>query len=62
MTSSETEMTDPLRASQAARRLGIPTKELLRLIHDRKIRYVMVDGIAHVPEDAIDDYVGRAAS
>jgi excisionase family DNA binding protein len=51
-----------LRASEAARRLDLPTKELLRLIHERKIRYVMVDGIAHVPEDAIDEYRSRAAS
>jgi excisionase family DNA binding protein len=54
--------TEPLRASEAARRLDLPTKELLRLIHERKIRYVMVDGIAHVPEDAIDEYRSRAAS
>ena len=27
-----------LRASEAARRLGMPTKELLRLVHERKIR------------------------
>ena len=47
---------DVLRATQAARRLGISTKDLLRLVHERKIRYVMVDGIAHVPIDAIDEY------
>jgi excisionase family DNA binding protein len=34
----------------AARRLGIPTRELVRLIHDRKIRYVMVEGIAHLAD------------
>ena len=45
-----------LRATEAARRLDIPTKELLRLVHRREIRYVMVDGIAHVPEGALDDY------
>jgi excisionase family DNA binding protein len=54
--------TEPLRATAAARRLGIPTADLLRLIHDRQIGYVMVDGIAHVPEDAIDEYQRRAAS
>ncbi|MCD9622783.1 hypothetical protein [Rhabdothermincola salaria] len=54
--------TEALRASEAARRLGIPTKDLLRLIHDRMIRYVMIDGIAHVPVDAIDDYRTRVAS
>lgn len=53
---------EPLRATEAARRLDLPTKELLRLIDDRKIRYVMVEGIAHVPEDAIDEYRSRAAS
>lgn len=50
-----------LRASQAARKLGLPTKELLRLIHDRKIRYVMVKGIAHVPVDAVEEYRARAS-
>lgn len=50
-----------LRASEAARRLGIETKDLLRLIHERKIRYVMVKGIAHVPEDAIDEYRAKAS-
>ena len=47
---------EALRASEAARRLDIPTKDLLRLIHERKIRYVMIRGIAHVPEDAIEEY------
>ena len=52
---------EPLRATEAARRLGMPTKELLRLIHARQIRYVMLDGIAHVPEDAIDEYRAQAS-
>ena len=46
----------PLRATQAARRLGITTRELVQLIYERKIRYVMVDGIASIPPDAIDEY------
>ena len=50
-----------LRASEAARRLGLPTKEVLRLIHDRQIRYVMIKGIAHVPEDAIEEYRAKAS-
>ena len=49
------------RASEAARRLRISTKDLLRLIHERKIRYVMVNGIAHVPVDALDEYRDRAS-
>jgi len=41
---------------------GIPTKDLLRLIYDRRIRHVMVDGMTHIPLDAIDEYRDRAAS
>jgi excisionase family DNA binding protein len=51
-----------LRVSQAARRLGISTQEMLRLIHAREIRYVMVEGIAHVPVDAVADYQTSKAS
>jgi excisionase family DNA binding protein len=50
-----------LRASEAARRLGMPTKDLLRLVHERKIRYVMVKGIAHVPDDALEEYRAKAS-
>jgi len=50
-----------LRASEAARRLGVPTKEVLRLVRDRRIRYVMVNGIAHVPDDALEEYRARAS-
>jgi excisionase family DNA binding protein len=50
-----------LRASEAARRLGIPTKELLRLVRERQIRYVMVNGIAHVPVDALEEYRAKAS-
>ena len=53
---------EPLRATTAARRLGLPTSELLRLIHDRQIRYVMVDGIAHVSEDEVTEYEAQAGS
>ena len=57
----EVEMGEPLRASEAARRLGLETKELLRLVHDRQIRFVMVDGIAHVPQDAIEEFRAKAS-
>ena len=50
-----------LRASEAARRLAMPTKDLLRLVYDRKIRYVMVKGIVHVPDDAITEYRAKAS-
>jgi len=52
---------DPLRASEAARRLGIRTRDLLVLIREHKIRYVMVDGIAHVPVDAVEEYRAKAS-
>jgi len=50
-----------LRASEGARRLGVPTRELLRIIHDRQIRYVMVKGTAHVPDDALEEYRAKAS-
>ena len=53
---------EPLIAAEAARRLDLPTKELLRLVYERKIRYVMLSGIAHIPEEALDEYRRQAAS
>ena len=53
---------EALRATDAAKRLGMTTRDLLRLIYDREIRYVMVNGIAHVPEDAIEEYRSRPTS
>ena len=50
-----------LRASEAARQLHMPTKDLLRLVHERKIRYVMVKGIAHIPSEALDEYRTKAS-
>ena len=50
-----------LRASQAGRELDISTRDLLQLIYDRDIRFVLVDGIAHVPTDALDEYQSRGS-
>ncbi|MDQ4129817.1 MAG: hypothetical protein M3133_02310 [Actinomycetota bacterium] len=52
---------EPLRATEAARRLGLPTRELLRLVLERQIRYVMIEGIAHIPVDAIEEYRTKAS-
>lgn len=41
---------------EAARRLEVEGVELIRAMRDRRIRYVMVQGIAHIPEDALDEY------
>jgi excisionase family DNA binding protein len=53
--------TENLRATEAARRLGMPTKELVRLVYERKIRFVMIQGIAHIPVAAIDEYRAKAS-
>jgi hypothetical protein len=41
---------------EAARRLEVEGVELIQAMRDRRIRYVMVQGIAHIPEDALDEY------
>ncbi len=51
----------PLRVSEAARRLGIPTKQVLVLLRENELRYVMKDGIAHVPVDALEDFQAEAS-
>lgn len=50
-----------LRVTEAARRLGMSTRDLLVLINERQIRFEMKDGIAHIPEDAIPEYRARAS-
>jgi len=58
----EAQMTDPLlQVTEAARRLDISTKQLLVLIHERKIEYVMLNGIAHIPVDAINEYRAKVS-
>jgi excisionase family DNA binding protein len=61
MPSSEAAATT-LRLSQAARELGLETREVARLVHERQIRHVMVDGIAHIPADAVEEYRSAHAS
>lgn len=41
---------------EAARRLEVDGVELIQAMRERRIRYVMVQGIAHIPEDALDEY------
>lgn len=59
---AETTPIAPLIAAEAARRLDLPLRELLRLTVDRRIRYVMVDGIAHYPEEALEEYRRQATT
>jgi excisionase family DNA binding protein len=60
MTGPEQTTADPLRASEAARWLGIPTRKLVELLYEHELRYVMIDGIAHVPQDALEEYRAKA--
>jgi hypothetical protein len=41
---------------EAARRLEVEGVELIQAMREHRIRYVMVQGIAHIPEDALDEY------
>ena len=50
-----------LTASEAARRFEMPTRALVRLLSDRELRYVMVEGIAHIPVDALNEYRAQAS-
>ena len=53
---------EPVRAPEAARRLGISTEDVLALAHERRIDYVMRDGIVHFPPQAVEQYLTSAAS
>jgi hypothetical protein len=37
------------------------TRDLVRLVYERKIRYEMLDGIAHIPSDALEEYRAKAS-
>ena len=50
---------DVIRATEAARQLGISTNDLLRLVSQHEIRYVMIGRIAHLPRDAVSEYRAR---
>ena len=51
-----------LRLAEAAERLGITTKEMVYLVHERKIGYVLVDGIARISSDVLEAYRTQRAS
>ena len=52
---------DLLRATEVGRRLGISTREVIGLIYERRIPFVIHKGIAHVPVDAVEAYRDRPA-
>ncbi|MGI8755626.1 MAG: hypothetical protein ACR2MB_07145 [Acidimicrobiales bacterium] len=47
----------PLRLTEVGRRLGLSTKEVLTLVYEHKIDYVMSRGLVHVPPEAVDRYL-----
>jgi len=47
---------ETLGMAEAARQLGMTTREMVQLVYDRDIRFVLVDGIPRIPEDAVDEY------
>lgn len=49
-------MAKHLWCAEAAKQLGIPTREVIRLMYMGDLRYKMIDGIAHIPEDALEEY------
>ena len=50
-------MDEPLLTlSDAARRLGVPLEELTRAVVHRRIDFKLIDGIPHIPSQALEDY------
>lgn len=47
---------ETLGMAEAARQLGLTTREIVQLVYDRRIRYVIVEGIPRIPEDAVEEY------
>ena len=47
--------------AEAGELLGLTTREVVQLVYDRKIRFVVVDGIIRIPEDAIEEYRRKAS-
>jgi hypothetical protein len=45
-----------------SRRLGLlGGSDVVRLVYERKIRYEILDGIAHIPGDALEEYRAKAS-
>ena len=51
-----------LRLAEAARRLGVPTLDIVQMVTRRQIDYVIVDGIPRIPETVVEDMKGRRAA
>ncbi len=51
-----------LRLAEAARRLGVPTLEIVQMVTRRQIDYVLVDGVPRIPETVVEDLKERRAA
>ena len=47
---------EPLPIGRVAKLLDVPTRQIVQLIYDRRVPFVMHKGIAHVPEESLDAY------
>jgi hypothetical protein len=51
-----------LRLAEAARRLGVPTLEIVQMVTRRQIDYVLVDGVPRIPETVVEEMKERRAA
>jgi len=51
-----------LRLAEAARRLGVPTLEIVQMVTRRQIDYVLVDGVPRIPETVVEEMRERRAA
>jgi hypothetical protein len=51
-----------LRLAEAARRLGVPTLEIVQMVTRRQIDYVLVDGVPRIPETVVAETRDRRAA
>jgi hypothetical protein len=51
-----------LRLAEAARRLGVPTLEVVQMLTRRQIDYVLVDGVPRIPETVVREMKERRSA
>jgi hypothetical protein len=51
-----------LRLAEAARRLDVPTLEIVQMVTRRQIDYVLVDGVPRIPETVVEEIKNRRAA
>ena len=48
--------TEILGMAEAGRRLGLTTRQVVQLVYDNQIEYVIVDGVPRIAEPAVEAY------